>query len=85
MLASKFPRAVVLQRAGETMVKLGRLRTVFTFASSGYCLVHWLLTHSFSPYMVLSALACGTIAAATIAWATDRFAPLTCPDSSDHV
>ena len=35
MLASKFPRAVVLQRAGESVVKLGRVKTVFTFASSG--------------------------------------------------
>jgi hypothetical protein len=72
MLASKFPRAVVLQRACESMVRLGRLKTVFALASSGYCFVHWLLTHSFSPYMLLSALACGAIAATTIAWATDR-------------
>ena len=75
MLASKLPRAVVLQRACESMVKLGRLKTVFALASSGYCLVHWPLTHSFSPYMLLSALACGTIAAATIGWAWVRSTP----------
>jgi hypothetical protein len=72
MLASKFQRAVVLQRAREAVVKLGRLKTVFTLASSGYCFVHWLLTHNFLPYMFLGALAYGTIAAATIAWVTDR-------------
>jgi hypothetical protein len=72
MLARKFRRAVVLQRACEAIVKLSGLRAVFALGSSGYCFVHWLLTHSFSPYMFLGFLACGTIAAATIAWMTDR-------------
>jgi hypothetical protein len=73
MVASKFQRAVVVsQRAREWIDKLGRLETVFTLASSGYCFVHWLRTDSFSPHIFLGALACGTIAAATIAWVTDR-------------
>jgi hypothetical protein len=72
MLARKFQRAVVLQRAREAIVRLGGLRTVFALTSSGYCFVHWVLTHSFSPYMFLGFLACGSIAAATIAWMTDR-------------
>jgi len=72
MLAGKFRRATVLQRACESIVKMGRLKAVFALASSGYCFVHWLLTHSFSPYMFLGALAYGVIFAATIASVTDR-------------
>ena len=50
MLASKFQRPGILHGACEWVIKLGRLKTVFALASSGYCFVHWLLTHSFSPY-----------------------------------
>jgi hypothetical protein len=71
MIASRSRGAVVLQQASELIVKLGRLKTVFTIASSGYCLVHLLLTHRFSPYVFLGAFAFGTAATVAIACATD--------------
>jgi hypothetical protein len=71
MIASRSRGAVVLQQASELIVKLGRLKTVFTVASSGYCLVHLLLTHRFSAYVFLGAFAFGTAATVAIAYATD--------------
>jgi hypothetical protein len=72
MLASRSWGAIVLQQACEPIVKLGRLKTVFAVASSGYCLVHLLLTHRFSAYVFLGALAFGTAATVAIAWITVR-------------
>ena len=72
MLASRSRGDIVLQQAWQPIVKLGRLKTVFTVASSGYCLVHLLLTHRFSAYVFFGALAFGTAAAVATAWITDR-------------
>jgi hypothetical protein len=55
------------------MVRLGELKTAFAVASSGYCLVHVMLTHRFSVQVFLGAFAFGTAATIAIAWVTDRF------------
>jgi hypothetical protein len=75
MLASKSPRAIVLQQACISKVTLGKLTTVFTIASSGYCLIHLLLTHHFSAQVLLGAFPFGTAATITIAWITERARP----------
>ena len=70
MVASRSRRAIVLQQASDLVVKMSRLKTVFTVASLGYCLVHLLLTHRFSAYVFLGAFAFGTAATVAIAWIT---------------
>jgi hypothetical protein len=72
MLASRSPCAIALQQACIPKVKLGKLTTVFTVASSGYCLIHLLLTRHFSAQVLLGAIAFGTAAAITIGWITER-------------
>jgi hypothetical protein len=70
--ASRSRGAIVLQRAYGPIVKLGRLKIISTVASSGYCPVHLLLTHHFSAYVFLGAVAFGAAATIAIAWITDR-------------
>jgi hypothetical protein len=72
MLASRSRWASVWRQACEPVVKLGKSRTVFTVVSSGYCIAHLLLTHHFSTYVFLGALAFATMATVAIAWITDR-------------
>jgi hypothetical protein len=50
------------------IAKLSTLKIVFTLSSSGYCAIHWLLTHSFSTYVFSGALVFGAVAAMAVAW-----------------
>ncbi len=70
MDVSESPRQRVLGSARRLISKLSGLKFVFTLSSSGYCAIHWLVTHSLSIYVFSGALLFGavaTIAAACLA------------------
>jgi hypothetical protein len=50
------------------IAKLSTFKFVFTLSSSGYCAIHWLLTHSFSTYVFSGELVFGAMAAMAVAW-----------------
>ena len=66
------PRQRALGSARRLIAKLSGLKFVFTLSTSGYCAIHWLVTHSFSIYVFSGALVFGalatTVAACLAAW-----------------
>jgi hypothetical protein len=68
------PFRSALVNVGRVIAKLSKFRIMFTLSSSLYCLTHWLMvTHSFSIYVLSSALVFGAIAATAVSWLSDRF------------
>jgi hypothetical protein len=49
------------------VVKLSTFRIAFALSSSGYCAIHWLVTHNFSAYVFTGALVFGVMAAIGVA------------------
>ena len=60
--------------ASKLIARLSRFKFVFSIATSGYCAIHWLVTHNFSFYIISGALVFGAMAAMTAAWLSDWFA-----------
>ena len=54
--------------ARRLIARLSTFKIVFTLSSSGYCAIHWLVSHNFSTYVFSSALVFGAMAAMAIAW-----------------
>jgi hypothetical protein len=49
------------------LAKLSAFKIVFALSSSGYCAIHWLVTHNFSAYMFSGALVFGVMVAIAVA------------------
>jgi hypothetical protein len=73
MEASKLPDPKCLAGAGKWLAKLSRFKILYMVSTSGYCAIHWLVTHSFSFYILSSALVFGAVAVMAAAWLSDWF------------
>jgi hypothetical protein len=68
MRVSELLRQRPMVNVRRLIAKLSTFKIVFTLSSSGYCAIHWLLTHSFSTYVFSGALVFGAVAAMVVAW-----------------
>ena len=50
------------------LLKFTKVKAAFTIASSLFCVLHWLISHRFSLYVVPGALAAGAVAAMLTWW-----------------
>ncbi len=73
MEASSLPERKGLAGAGKWLAKMSRFRNLYTLSTSGYCAIHWLVTHSFSFYILSSALVFGAIAVMAAVWLSAWF------------
>lgn len=53
------------------LLKFTKVKAAFTIASSVFCVLHWLISHRFSMYMIPGALMFGVAAAALTWWFAD--------------
>ena len=58
---------VVPPSLARGLLKFTKVKAAFTVGSSLFCILHWLISHRFSVYIVPGALAAGA-AAATLTW-----------------
>ena len=73
MEASNLPRRELMVNTRSLIDKLRKPKIVFTLSSSGYCAIHWLVSHNFSTSVFSRALVFGAIAAMAVVWLS-RFA-----------
>ena len=73
MEVSELLRQRVLEKARGLIAKLSRFKIVFMLSSLVYCLIHWLVIHDFSIYVLSGALVIGAIATMAVAWLSAWF------------
>ena len=67
MKVSELLRQKPVVNARKLIAGLSRFKVVFTLSSAGYCAIHWLAVHSFSIYVLASAVVFGVITAMAVA------------------
>jgi hypothetical protein len=68
MEVSNLLRQKFMVNAGSMIDRLSKFKIVFTLSSSGYCAIHWLVSHNFSTSVFSRALVFGAIAAMAVVW-----------------
>jgi hypothetical protein len=68
MEVSNLLRQKLMVNARSMIDKLSKFRIAFTLSSSGYCAIHWLVSHNFSVFVFSRALFFGAIAAMAVVW-----------------
>lgn len=67
MELSSLMRHKYVTYAKRAITHLGRVKLAFTISSLGYCVVHWLMFHGFSVYVLSTAVTFGAVAAMAVA------------------